>query len=144
MHKNTFLPVAALHLQQQWPDTSHRGFHDCSMFQGHHKSPGKQKCIKVISINLRFFLLASSINGLVIKALDFQSRGLVFKTTGGSKDDSICHPSKVDKMSTRNFWELNGKKLPPQSGSVALRQLAPSIKKGHNVFLCIFLLNLLI
>ena len=29
---------------------------------------------------------------------------------GGSKVDSAFHPSEVDKMSTRNFWELSGKK----------------------------------
>ena len=29
---------------------------------------------------------------------------------GGSKVDLAFHPSKVDKMSTRNFWELSGKK----------------------------------
>ena len=28
----------------------------------------------------------------------------------GSKVDSAFHPSEVDKMSTRNFWELSGKK----------------------------------
>ena len=49
-------------------------------------------------------------NGLVVKALDYQSRGPVFKTTGGSKVGSAFRPSKVDKMSTRKFWELNGKK----------------------------------
>ena len=32
------------------------------------------------------------------------------KPLGGSKVHSAFHPSKVDKMSTRNFWELNGKK----------------------------------
>ena len=32
------------------------------------------------------------------------------KPLGGSKVDSAFHPSKVDKMSTRNFWELSGKK----------------------------------
>ena len=32
------------------------------------------------------------------------------KPLGGSKVDSAFHPSEVDKMSTRNFWELNGKK----------------------------------
>ena len=57
---------------------------------------------------------------LVVKALDSQSRGLVFKTTGwlqgrlslsgGFKIDSAFHPSEVDKISTRNFWELSGKK----------------------------------
>ena len=35
--------------------------------------------------------------GLVVKALDSQS-------------DSAFHPPKVDKMTTRNFWELSGKK----------------------------------
>ena len=50
-------------------------------------------------------------NGLVVKALDSQSRGPVFKKSlGGSKVDSAFHPSEVDEMSTRNFWELNGKK----------------------------------
>ena len=35
----------------------------------------------------------------------------------GSKVDSAFHPSEVDKMSTRNFWELLVKrKLPPRSG----------------------------
>ena len=43
-------------------------------------------------------------------ALDSQSRGLVFKTTGGSKVGSAFHPFEVDKMSTSDFWELNGKK----------------------------------
>ena len=32
------------------------------------------------------------------------------KPLGDSKVDSAFHPSEVDKMSTRNFWELNGKK----------------------------------
>ena len=50
-------------------------------------------------------------NGLVVKALDSQSRGPVFqKPLGGSKVDSAFHPSEVGKMSTKNFWELSGKK----------------------------------
>ena len=32
------------------------------------------------------------------------------KPLGGSKVDSAFHPSEVDKMSIRNFWELSGKK----------------------------------
>ena len=28
----------------------------------------------------------------------------------GSKVDSAFHPPEVDRMSTRNFWELSGKK----------------------------------
>ena len=35
---------------------------------------------------------------------------LCSKPLGGSKVDSAFHPSEVDKMSTRNFWELNRKK----------------------------------
>ena len=49
-------------------------------------------------------------SGLVVKALDSQSRDPVFKTTWSSKVDSAFHPSEVGKMSTRNFWELSGKK----------------------------------
>ena len=44
------------------------------------------------------------------KVLDFQFVVLMSKLLGGSKVDSAFHPSKVDKMSTRNFWELSGKK----------------------------------
>ena len=33
----------------------------------------------------------------------------VFKA-GSSKVDSACHPFEVDEMSTRNIWELSGKK----------------------------------
>ena len=54
-------------------------------------------------------LLIVNNNGLVVKVLDYQSRGPVFKTTGWLLD-SAFHPSEVDKMSTRKFWELNGKK----------------------------------
>ena len=42
--------------------------------------------------------------------LDSQSRCPVFKTMGSSKVNSAFHPSKVDQMSTRNFWEVSGKK----------------------------------
>ena len=35
---------------------------------------------------------------------------LCSKPLGGSKTDSAFHPSEDDKMSTRNFWELGGKK----------------------------------
>ena len=51
--------------------------------------------------------------GLVVKALDSQSRGPVFKSTRwlqGRLSLSAFHPSEVDKMSTRDFWELSGKK----------------------------------
>ena len=44
----------------------------------------------------------------------FRKRGnpevLCSKPLGGSKVDSDFHPSEADKMSTRNIWELSGKK----------------------------------
>ena len=43
----------------------------------------------------------------------FQSRGGSY--VGGSKVNSAFHPSDVDKMSTRNFWELIGKKYTASS-----------------------------
>ena len=33
-----------------------------------------------------------------------------FKTLDNSQVNSAVHPSKVDKLSIRNSWELNGKK----------------------------------
>ena len=54
-----------------------------------------------------------SINGAIAKWLRhwIPNPGvLCSKPLGGSKVDSAFHPSKVDKISTRNFWELNGKK----------------------------------
>ena len=35
---------------------------------------------------------------------------LCTKPLGSSKVDSVFHPSKVDKMSITNFWELSGQK----------------------------------
>ena len=32
------------------------------------------------------------------------------KPLGCSKVDAVFHPSEVDQISTRNFWELNGEK----------------------------------
>ena len=46
----------------------------------------------------------------MVKMLDSQSRGPCLKPLGGSKVNSAFHPSEVGKMSTRNFWELSGKK----------------------------------
>ena len=49
-------------------------------------------------------------NGLVVKVLD-SNPGVPFsKPLGGSKVDSAFHPSAVNKVSTRNFWGLSGKK----------------------------------
>ena len=53
----------------------------------------------------------------------------MFKITGV---DSAFNPSEANQMSTSNFWKRNGRsKLPPLSGSVALRQLNPIHKKGE-------------
>ena len=54
------------------------------------------------------------------------------KPLGGSKVDSAFHLSEVDKI---NIPRISGnlvvkRKLTPQSGSVALRQLNPIHKKG--------------
>ena len=34
----------------------------------------------------------------------------LYEPLGGSKVDSAFHPSEVNKMSTRDFWQLSGKK----------------------------------
>ena len=49
-------------------------------------------------------------SGLVVKALDSQSRVPFSKPLGGSKVNSVFHHSEIDKMSTSYFWELSGKK----------------------------------
>ena len=49
-------------------------------------------------------------NDLVVKVLDSQPGILCSKPLNGSKVDSAFYPSKIDQMSTRNFWELSGKK----------------------------------
>ena len=49
-------------------------------------------------------------NDLVIKVLDSNPGIPGSKPLGGSKVNSAGHPSEVDKISTRNLWELSGKK----------------------------------
>ena len=46
----------------------------------------------------------------MVRALDSQSSGPGGEAIGSSKVDSVFHLSEVDQMSTRNFWELSGKK----------------------------------
>ena len=41
---------------------------------------------------------------------DCEKQKILSKPLDGSKVDSAFHPSEVNKMSTRNFWELGGKK----------------------------------
>ena len=53
------------------------------------------------------------------------------KSLVDSKADSAFNPPEVDQMSTMNIWNLLVKsKLPPPSGSVALRRLNLIHKKG--------------
>ena len=49
-------------------------------------------------------------NDLVVKVLDPNPGIPGSKPLGGSKVNSAVHRSEVDKISTRNFWELSGKK----------------------------------
>ena len=76
-----------------------------------------KNCIIVVDIwiffftpFLYFFFTLKLSNGLVVKVLYSQSRSSVFKTTGWLQSWLSFHPSEVDKMSTRNFCELSGKK----------------------------------
>ena len=60
-------------------------------------------------IRIRMIKLCSI---LICKPLEiiFQNCLRLGKFLSGSKVDSAFHPSEVDKMSTRNFWELSGEK----------------------------------
>ena len=51
-------------------------------------------------------------DGLVVKALDIQFGAPCSNPLGGSMVNLnlAFQPSEVDKMSTRNIWELSGKK----------------------------------
>ena len=73
---------------------------------------GKLECalvgLKIISSSQSDKALWS--NGLMVKVLDFQSKGPCTKLLGGSKVNSAFHPSKVDKVGTRNFSGLSGNK----------------------------------
>ena len=63
------------------------------------------------------------------------------KPLGDFKVDSVFHPSEVNQISNKNFWENSGKvksKLPPHSGSVALKQLNSIYKKVVQSFKVIF------
>ena len=54
----------------------------------------------------------------MVKVLDSQSRDPCSRPLGGSKVDSVFHPSEVDKMSSGNSGNLVIKsKLPPRNYS---------------------------
>ena len=63
--------------------------------------------LKFPEVTLNSFIFVS---GLVVKVLVLNPGVLCSTPLGASKVDSAFHLSKVIKMSTRNFWELNGKK----------------------------------
>ena len=75
------------------------------------------------------FVKLYSKQNFMVKAVDSQSRVLVFKTTGWLQVDLASHPFEVDKMSTRNFWELKGKNCLLEV-VLALRQLNHIHKAG--------------
>ena len=58
-------------------------------------------------------------NSLVVKGLDSNTGVPCSKQLGGSKVDLAVHPSEVDKIRARNFWQIRvvKAKLPPRSGS---------------------------
>ena len=62
------------------------------------------------------YSLDSRLKDIIIIVLFYYTGNTVDETVqwqqplGGSKVDSAFHPSEVDKMSTRNIWELSGKK----------------------------------
>ena len=45
-----------------------------------------------------------------VMILTNEIRVLCSKPLGGFKVDSAFHSFEIDKMSTKNFWELSGKK----------------------------------
>ena len=55
------------------------------------------------------------------------------KPLAGSIVGSVFHPSEVDKMSARNFWELSSKKNCFLEVALALRQLNLIQKRDHKV-----------
>ena len=62
-------------------------------------------------------------NSLVVKMLIHNPGVPYSKPLGGSKVDSVFHPSEVDRVSGISGNLVAKSKLPPHSGSVALRQL---------------------
>ena len=68
----------------------------------------------------------------MVRTLGSPSRVSTFK----SKVQSPFHHSVVDQMSTGRYSEVKNK-LSPCSGSVALRQLKPILKKEHKAFFCV-------
>ena len=62
-------------------------------------------------------------NSLVVKMLIHNPGVPYSKPLGGSKVDSVFHPSEVERVSGISGNLVAKSKLPPHSGSVALRQL---------------------
>ena len=64
----------------------------------------------IISSCFSLLFLKKYNNGPVVKALDSNPEVPCSKPLGGSKVNSAFYPSEGDKMSTRNFWKLSGKR----------------------------------
>ena len=61
---------------------------------------------ELIDIKKKYQLLKKNLTNNNLKLKETASEWAL----GGSKVDSAFHPFELDKMSTRNFWELSGKK----------------------------------
>ena len=59
--------------------------------------------------NIRNFQIISNENKKA-GTVRYSQETIKFRATRWSKVDSAFHPPEVDKMSTRIFWELSGKK----------------------------------
>ena len=90
-------------------------YHDIHNSLGNKKVPEcflvdidfKDKSFIIVSLKW----LSNFINKVAGFTIQIPSPGVpCSKQLGGSKVDSAFHRSEVDKMITRNFWELNGKK----------------------------------
>ena len=77
-------------------------------------------------------------NSLVVKALDSQTRGPAFKTTGCFQGQlSTFHPPGLsNRVSGISGNTVVNSELPPHRRSVALRQLNPIHIKGQIFFIC--------
>ena len=59
---------------------------------------------------MAFLYYLFCLRGLVVKALDSQSRGPMFKIIWWLQGQFRLSSSEVSQMNTRNFWGLNGKR----------------------------------
>ena len=112
--------------RKSWRSETIIGNQNCAFHKGIIMTPGAPSCL-IFNILAPTSILS---NGLVVKALDSQSRGPMFKPTG------VWTLSRSVKLVPEISGNLVVKsKLPPQSGSsLEASNWTPSIKRGHKVF----------